>query len=90
MENKENYIYNSWLYSLESKYYEWTMTPESSYYTPSAWYVYPTGEVRIEYASDANKRFYWGIRPTFYLKSNVLYKSGTGTKENPYRIGINE
>ncbi len=89
-ENKENYIYNSWLYSLESKYYEWTMTPESSYYTPSAWYVYPTGEVRIEYASDANKRFYWGIRPTFYLKSNVLYKSGTGTKENPYRIGINE
>lgn len=33
---------------------------------------------------------YKRIWPTFYLKSNALYKSGEGTKETPYRISINE
>ena len=27
-------------------------------------------------------------RPTFYLKSNVLYVSGDGFGGNPYRIAI--
>ena len=26
------------------------------------------------------------IRPTFYLNSNVVYVSGTGTQTDPYRI----
>jgi hypothetical protein len=29
---------------------------------------------------------YAAIRPVVYLSSNVLYKSGSGTKEDPYMV----
>ena len=29
---------------------------------------------------------YAGVRPVVYLNSKVLYKSGNGTKEKPYKI----
>lgn len=28
------------------------------------------------------------IRPTFYLNTNIIYKSGTGTENDPYIIGM--
>ena len=29
-----------------------------------------------------------GVRPVFYLKSNISYVSGNGTKASPYRVGL--
>ena len=36
------------------------------------------------YASNYNS----DIKPTFYLDSEVIYLSGSGTQSDPYRIGI--
>ena len=85
-------IENSWLYRSEGY---WTITPEAGYFHPTygaAVCVIKKGSISTNcayYSSytllDLNK-----VLPTFYLKSNVFYKSGDGTKENPYRISINE
>ena len=78
----------TWMWDLKKG--EWTITPDNTldqYNSPRIWIFdintlipYPTG-IHTDY---------FVIRPTFYLKSNVLYKSGNGTQENPYRISINE
>ena len=88
--NNTNYINNAWLYNLESTFYEWTTSPESSINDSYAWVINPNGMVSgsfVYYAlSIANNA--WGIRPTFYLKSDVLYKNGTGSIDDPYQIGL--
>ena len=59
---------------------EWTMSAYSSSDPLSAGhggYLYSTS------ASDG-----YSIRPVLYLKSNVYVVSGTGTKVDPYRIGM--
>ena len=59
---------------------EWTMSAYSSSYpliTGNGGYLYSTS------ASDG-----YSIRPVLYLKSNVYVVSGTGTKVDPYRIGM--
>ena len=63
--------------------YEWTLSRagiSSSFYR--AWIVYPGGYVGNNDVYDTN-----GVRPVFYLTSNVAYKSGTGTYADPYIIG---
>ena len=84
--NAGKYVYNAWLYNLESKYYEWTMTPESSEGSVRAWYLNPAG--RAGYNDVYTSSTVWGVRPTFYLKEEVLYKNGDGTRENPYCIAV--
>ncbi len=86
----QDYINKAWLYLLEEKYYEWTISPEQNYvdntYGKAVWGLYPNGypnQNRVMYSSNINN-----IRPTFYLKSDVQYQSGDGTIENPYRIVI--
>ena len=67
----------NWLFS---NCYEWTMSAYSSSDPLSAGhggYLYSTS------ASDG-----YSIRPVLYLKSNVYVVSGTGTKVDPYRIGM--
>ncbi len=84
-QNTEIYKTESWLYQLEGKYDEWTISPEEIYTHSSgngAWNILLDGSRVVVNI--------FGVRPTFYLKSNVLYKSGNGTQENPYRISINE
>ena len=72
----------NWLFSNGD---EWTMSAYSSSYPVSV--------------SGANGRNYgclydgsywngYSIRPVLYLKSNVYVVSGTGTKVDPYRIGM--
>ena len=87
--NRTHFLLKAWLYS-EPKY-ENTISPEASY-------IDENGVVAIYITKDgyaSHQRYttfvasYMGIRPTFNLKTNVMYKSGTGTSSDPYRIMIN-
>ncbi len=73
---------NDWLYYPSN--YQWLMNPYASNdnyaaradyngFVSSYYYVYPNN---------------YRIRPVLYLKSDVKIVSGTGTKENPYRITL--
>ena len=59
--------------------YEWTMTSTSSYPV----FVNYLGGL---YPDDLSGGF--AARPVLYLKSNVYVVSGTGSKVDPYRIGM--
>jgi len=68
----------NWLY----KGYEWTITPRSD----SASYVFLVsnyGYVSSDYSSGNAS----GVRPTFYLKSNINITGGSGTFDDPYTVG---
>ena len=84
-EHKEEYKENAWLYILPvGESYEWTITPDAA--NIRAWSIYSAGSL---YADDVTSNAnYYGIRPTFYLKENILYNYGNGTKENPFRLAI--
>ena len=74
-----NYYGNkNWLY----KGYEWTITPRADSAT-YAFSVYSFGFVNSSSASLGN-----GVRPTFYLKSNVNVTGGAGTFDNPYKLSM--
>ncbi len=78
-EKRNEYESLSWL----SKGSEWTITHVSDY--DHAWYINKT------YVNGANVYgVQTGVRPSFYLKEEIRYKNGEGTKENPYRIAIDE
>lgn len=38
--------------------------------------------------SASGSQYSFGVRPVFYLNSDITILSGTGTKENPYRLNI--
>ena len=67
----------NWIFS---NGYEWTMSAYSSSIPLSAHYF---GYLSNYSASDGRS-----IRPVLYLKSNVYVTGGTGTKVDPYRIGM--
>ena len=67
----------NWLFS---NGYEWTM---SAYSSSSPLYVFNFGCLSYISASPG-----YAARPVLYLKSNVYVVSGTGTKVDPYRIGM--
>ena len=71
---------NTWV---KKEAYEWTITPYSVF-PSSVWYVVYTGSTNI------NNSAYGGYasRPVLYLKSDVKYISGTGTKSDPYIIDL--
>ena len=70
---------NNWLYmGLD----EWTMTPFSS----DANYVFI-----LDYYGSLNgisANYGYSVRPVFYLKSNISYVEGNGTKASPFRIAV--
>ena len=78
-----------WLYNANG---EFTISPEATWYMTSrsalAWFISVEGCINVSYVYYEDDGSY--LKPTFYLKERVLYKSGDGTKENPYRISINE
>ncbi len=49
------------------------------------WYVFPEGGIS-EKSNVYNAYYAYGVRPVITLKSNVVFQSGNGTKEDPYRI----
>ena len=61
--------------------YEWTITPDSSY---SRYYVFILGNNGNLYNNFTNIGYI--VRPTFYLKSSVVYANGTGTQSDPIII----
>lgn len=87
-EKQNSYITNAWLYNLQGgNYSEWTINPESSYtnaYGPAAWIIAYVGRHALAGISHSDNLY--SIRPSFYLKENVLYKSGDGSIDNPYKI----
>lgn len=70
---------------LNNKTYYWTISPYASdIYSTSAWNAYPDGFVYANYTCGN-----FEIRPTLYLKSNVIITSGDGSSSNPYQISMN-
>ena len=65
----------------------WTMSPfYFAGYNSIAyvWYVYSRGTLYYYPPSSVH-----GVRPVINLKSDILYKGGNGTENNPYIIDIN-
>ncbi len=72
---------NDWLYN--SSNYQWTVSPVA--YSTLAYSVFS-----VSYGGNVdcyNAKNPYLVRPSVYLKSNVLILSGEGTQENPYEIG---
>lgn len=95
-ENQNILKEDSWLLlhgeKLEGRYFEWTIVPtkDRSHGTIDIGDIFLLeNNGNINY-TNANRAENVGTRPTFYLKSKVLYESGNGTKANPFRISINE
>ena len=65
---------------LMSNSYEWTMSAYSS--------SRPLHATDVGYLYNFLALSGYSIRPVLYLKSNVYVVSGTGTKVDPYRIGM--
>ena len=74
----QSYSDKNWLFS---NGFEWTMSAYSSSSSPlfANYYGYL-------YSNLASSGF--AARPVLYLKSSVYVVSGTGTKVDPYRIGM--
>ena len=69
-------------YLLDVNKIQWTLAP----YSARARYVFSVntgGYVNNYYASNTDV-----VRPTLFLKSNVLIKSGTGESSNPYQLKL--
>ena len=74
-----------WLNTYQENYWEWLLTPfhNTNSSLSSATYIVPKRKL-VHIA--AVRSFGNMIRPTFYLKETIGYKSGNGTKTNPYRL----
>ncbi len=89
-------IKESWLYIFkENQGAEWFITSEAhdnnrNGYASRYYGYYGTSTLNFSAAVIKYSTHYFGIRPTFYLANKVQYKSGEGTKGNPYRISIAE
>ena len=70
---------NNWLYM---GLIEWTITPRSS----TSNYVFSLRD--SGYLSYDSAITGYPVRPVFYLKSNISYASGNGTKDSPFRIAV--
>ena len=85
--NEGTFASGSWLFTG----YEYLMNGYQTLYTydskrQAMGISYTGGLTRGIVNSGTN--YAWKARPTFYLKRKSFYKSGDGTSENPYRIGI--
>ena len=70
---------NNWLYM---GLIEWTITPTSSN-SYDVFYLNLNGNLNGDSAYNG-----YSVRPVFYLKSNISYASGNGTKASPFRIAV--
>ena len=75
--NPQNSSDKNWLMS---NGYEWTMSAYNS--------LYPLSANSDGYLSFSSASTGCSIRPVLYLKSSVYVVSGTGSKVDPYRIGM--
>lgn len=61
---------------------EWIVVPQSAT-TNFAFFINSSGNVDSVSVSATN----YAVRPVFYLNSDIIYASGTGTKIDPVRLG---
>jgi hypothetical protein len=77
--SQEGYQYD-WLFNGGA--YEWTISPDSSL-PGSVWYWNCDGNL------DGKNAYYgYGVRPVFYLNSDVAITGGTGAYATPYTISV--
>ena len=72
----ESSILNNWMYM---GWGDWTISGASG----RVHAIDNTGAVNTYYATSG-----LGVRPTFYLKSNILYQSGNGSIDSPFRLSL--
>ena len=79
-DNASSFYYGNknWLYKGD----DWTLTPKIDNDTLCVFYI-ALGNLR--FWSPGQGR---GIRPTFYLKSNVIVTGGSGTFDDPYKLSM--
>ena len=70
---------NNWLYM---GLYEWTITPDSSL---SSYVIYLLCNGDLYYL---HAYYGYSVRPVFYLRSNISYVEGDGTKDSPFRVAV--
>ena len=75
--NPQNSSDKNWLMS---NGYEWTMSAYSS--------SFPLLAYNFGFLGNSSASTGYSIRPVLYLKSSVYVVSGTGSKVDPYRIGM--
>ena len=73
---------NDWLY--DSSTAQWTLTPYS-YDSYNVFSVFDTGDV-IEYFNLASDSI--GVRPSVYLKSEVIITEGEGSSSSPFILSV--
>ena len=73
---EEDSINKNWLYSIQR---ECTMTAYNSTYVAI---------IKGGYIGNGQMSNFFSVRPILYLKSNVYVVSGTGTKVDPYTLGM--
>ena len=79
--SKKTNPYDSWLFLA---FAEWTITVGRGYDGVLRQFCnFVDGGFGLGFSSES-----LGVRPVFYLKSNVQYASGDGSIDNPYRIEI--
>ncbi len=61
--------------------YSWWLATANSENTFSAYSITETGSILVQ-----NTNYYSAIRPVIQLKANLLYKSGDGSLNKPYKI----
>ena len=76
---QDEYSGNNWLYMGLN---EWTIVPYSST-SRSVLYLYFSGFLNYSTAISG-----YCVRPVFYLKSNISYVEGNGTKASPFRVAV--
>ncbi|MDO4377247.1 MAG: hypothetical protein Q4C38_03810 [bacterium] len=73
-------INGNWLY--KSGVWYWTISPYLTY----SYYVFDVRDDGSLYSRHAF--YYYSVRPSLYLKSNVKIVSGSGTKDNMFKLEI--
>ena len=76
---------NNWMYL---GYPEWTLATYSDGENPIILPIVGTFSISIVNLKELSY-FDINTRPTFYLKKDVLYEKGDGSKTNPFRVGHN-
>ena len=71
---------NDWLYDNTS--WQWTLTSVTSN-MQNAFYIGHKGDIRYNLTEYPTIAY-----PVFYLKSEVKFSGGNGTKENPYQLSL--
>ena len=77
--NSSSITSNNWLYM---GLFEWTISPYSS----SSNYVFDVNN--NGYLNYVSAYVGYAVRPVFYLKSNVEYSGGSGTKSDPFTLVV--